>query len=360
MLSQTSSPLADALSPATQRLPLNVLFGVPDDGGDAVRASADGRALLARASDTVRSSFTLRGSANLAPYLSPDRFALNRFYLQGGAGLRINLGPGPILNHIADPDICSQALVLAASILDQARRACFNHPSAIARTSRDGVARLLSAIPGLKVPKTIRVGAESIDDIAAAADEAKLCYPVLARIAGSHGGDDRIFVEQPASLPAIAALERKGRPLYLTEFCDFASPDGLYRKFRVVVVGDDVFLRHCVIGAHWSLHGGGRAPGAEDEEAHLLETFASEWMPAVKPVFSEMTRRLDLDYYGVDCHIDAQRNVLLFEANACMKVLKNYRPPPNRFEAPIARIKKALEARLSAPETWRTGARERG
>ena len=66
-----------------------------------------------------------------------------------------------------------------------------------------------------------------------------------------------------------------------------------------------------------------------------------------------MSRRLNLDYFGIDCNIDSERNVLLFEANACMKVLKNYRPPPNRFEAPIARIKKAVEDRLASPATWR-------
>ena len=73
----------------------------------------------------------------------------------------------------------------------------------------------------------------------------------------------------------------------------------------------------------------------------------------MKPIFTEITRRLDLDYFGVDCNIDSDRNVLLFEANACMKVLKNYKPPPNRFEAPITLIKHALESRLASPATWR-------
>jgi hypothetical protein len=54
----------------------------------------------------------------------------------------------------------------------------------------------------------------------------------------------------------------------------------------------------------------------------------------------------------VDCHIDSSRNVLLFEANPCMKVLANFRPRPNRLEAPIKRIKDAIERRLASPETW--------
>ncbi len=91
----------------------------------------------------------------------------------------------------------------------------------------------------------------------------------------------------------------------------------------------------------------------DEEEEDLFNTFQSGWLPSLKPVFSEIARRLDLDYFGVDCNIDQARTVLLFEANACMKVLKNYRALPNRFEAPIARIRTALENRLAAPDTWR-------
>ena len=151
----------------------------------------------------------------------------------------------------------------------------------------------------------------------------------------------------------ITQLTHEGHPLYLTEFCDFVSPDGHYRKFRVIVVGDDIFLRQCVVGSEWSLHGRSRVAGSEQEEAGVFDSFDTEWVPFIKPVFSEMTRRFGLDYFGVDCHIDQDRNILLFEANACMKVMKNYRPPPNRFEAPIAQIKHALENRLASPETWR-------
>jgi glutathione synthase/RimK-type ligase-like ATP-grasp enzyme len=351
------SAVALAAAGAEQPIPLNVLFGVPDYGAGMVRASPDGRRLVAPGANPLRRSFTLKGSANIAPYLSAERFALNRFYLQAGAALRLNLGPGPILNHIADPDVSARALDIAATIVDRTGRPCFNHPAAVARTTRDGIARLLAGIPQLHVPKTIRVTAQSIADVRAAADEARMTYPILARIAGSHGGSHRVFVQRPDEMDAITQLERNRSPLYLTEFRDFISPDGYYRKFRIVVVGDDIFLRHCVVGEQWGLQGRNRAAGKGDEEAEIFDSFAAEWAPALQPVFSEMTRRLDLDYYGVDCNIDSERNVLLFEANACMKILKNYRPPPNIFERPIGLIKEALEKRLASPGTWRCSRR---
>jgi glutathione synthase/RimK-type ligase-like ATP-grasp enzyme len=348
-----SLPAPSARASAQQRIRLNVLLGIPDDGAGMVRVGPGGRTIVAHRPGA--SSFVLRGSTNLAPFLSRERFALDRIYVQGDGEPPVNLGPGAILNHIADPDVCSRALAAVAKIADRAGRPCFNHPAAIARTSRDGVAQLLSGIPGLTVPKTIRVAQRSPARVCEAASGAGMRYPILVRVVGSHGGQDRVKIDKPESMGDIAQLQHESLPLFLTEFYDFVSPDGLYRKFRIVVVGDDILVRHCVIGNDWSLHGRFRinSMDLDEEEEDLFNTFQSEWVPSLKPVFSEITRRLDLDYFGVDCHIDRNRDVLLFEANGCMKVLKNYRPLPNRFEAPIARIKTALENRLAAPDTWR-------
>jgi glutathione synthase/RimK-type ligase-like ATP-grasp enzyme len=337
--------------PLQRRINLNVLFGVPDDAAGVVRVKPGGK-VIAGLADSEQRHFKLRGSANIAPYLSRERFALNRVYLQGGQP-QISLGPGAILNHIADPDICSRALAMVEKLTTQVRRSCFNHPTAVARTSRDGAARLLSGINRLTVPKTIRVEQTSPDAVRKAARRAELRYPILVRVVGSHGGEDRVKVDAPEFMDEIVQLGPEGRPLFLTEFYDFVSPDGCYRKYRIVIVGDDIFLRQCVVGSHWSLHGRHRIEGADKEEAALFDSFQCEWVPSLKPIFAEMTRRLDLDYFGVDCHIDPDRNVLLFEANACMKILKNYKPPPNRFEGPIALIKEALEHRLASPATWR-------
>ena len=336
-----------------QRIPINVLFGVPDDGKGIVRVSPKGSRLLAVTKGS--SQFTLRGSANLAPFLS-ERFVQNRYFLQDDPDVLSKIAPGPILNHIADYDICSSALKLVEHLVERDRRPCFNHPHAIARTTRDEVARLLSGIPGLVVPKTIRVDRISPAALAKVAKDAGLAFPILARVVGSHGGEDRLRIDRPEAMDEIAQLPRPERPLYLTEFYNFVSPDGLYRKYRVAVVGnDDIFLRHVIVGTEWSLHGAGRMTtgGPVKEEEERLSLFRSDWAPRLKPMFGEIARRLKLDYFGIDCHIDKNFDVLLFEANACMNILKNYRPPPNRHEAPIAQIKTAVENRLASPETWR-------
>jgi hypothetical protein len=329
-------------------IPLNVLLGVPDPVQRIVRVSPDGRRLLRLKPGVPK---VLIGSVNLARHLDPQRFALERFYLQKGAGLRLRIGPGPILNHIADADTCSGALEVAARIVGQISRPCFNRPASVARTTRHEVAHVLAGIPGLTVPKTIRAQNTAPSRVREAITQAGLAFPVLLRGVGTHGGMSLIKADSAEDVEG-ARPQPPRREVYVTEFRDFRSPDGRYRKFRVVVVGGEIFLRHCIIADNWILHATRRAAETEELESAMFKRFEAEWRSQVQPVFREIATRLSLDFFGVDCNIDENGRVLLFEANACMNILKNTSPSPNMWDAPISRIKSAVEQRLASPSTW--------
>jgi glutathione synthase/RimK-type ligase-like ATP-grasp enzyme len=335
------------------RISLNVLFGIPNRAQRTVGVSPDGRYLQGRKPGPGEAIFI--GSVNLARHLDPQRFVLERFYLKKGP-LRLNVGPGPFLNHIADPDTCSGALEMAARVVDQVPRPCFNPPAAIARTTRHEVARMLAGIASLTVPKTLRVPNTTPSGVRDAIAKANLVFPVLVRGVGMHGGMSLIKADNPGDIERVAQLEPKSQELYVTEFHDFRSRDGRYRKFRVVVVGGEIFLRHCVIADNWLLHGRRRTTGTEELEVAMYAHFEREWRAHLRPVFREIATRLGLDFFGVDCNIDEDGRVLLFEANACMNILHNYRPSPNIFDTPIARIKSAVEELLAAPSTWYSAA----
>jgi hypothetical protein len=177
------------------------------------------------------------------------------------------------------------------------------------------------------------------------------------RVPGFHGGFNIIRIERKDAIEGIARLRRSGEALYATEFRDFVSPDGRYHKFRVVVVGNEIHLRTCIIGDNWLLGRGYRAPDSEKEERNQLETFDKTLAPHLALAFKEIARRLVVDYFGVDCNIDKNEQVLLFEANACMNILRNNFPPPNIWDAPIRRISAAAEQLLASPEKWRRYAR---
>ena len=327
--------------------PINILFGLPDDGRCRVRAVRDGKRL----------GVTLPGTVSISPYLSRKAFAQNIIYLQPGRKRPVNLGPGALLNHISDPDICAGSLKVVEHIVQETGRPCFNHPTAIARTTRDGVVRTLAGTPGLRVPRNLRTDAKTPTELREIVRKSGIPYPLLVRVAGYHAGLNMIRADAPSDLDQISEFERGGRSLYVTEFCDFASPDGRYRKYRVAVVGDEIFLRHMVVGDKWLLHAARRTTNTESEEFEVLAAFDQEMAPRLKSMFREIGRRLGLDYFGVDCAFDTSGQVLLFEANACMNILDNTQRSPNMWDAPIARIKAALEKRLAEPQSWRrTGA----
>src|SRR6185503_18175001 len=115
-----------------------------------------------------------------------------------------------------------------------------------------------------------------------------------------------------------------------------------------VVIGEDIFLRHCIIAEQWIIHRGDRAANTMDEEHATFVKFDREWTPHLLPIFREIESRLGVDYFGVDCNIDDAGRVLVFEANACMNILSNTSPSPNIWDEPVARIKSALEEHLAS------------
>lgn len=339
-----ATPFARPIASQQKRVPLNVLFGLPDDHKAQISLVDNGRRL----------SFDLPGTVDIVTHLPRQRFATEIIYLQPGQKHPAKLRPGALLNHIGDADICAQALEAARQIVRKSGRPCFNHPDAIAGTTRDGVARALKGIPGLDVPKTIRVVGPTSAELRAAVAKEGLEYPILVRVAGAHGGTNMVKIDKPDAMGDIDRLDRSTRSaLYATEFRDFAGSDGQYRKFRIVMVGDAMFLRQMIVGESWLIHARRRAQDTRSEELDLFASFKDEHSPRLKPIFQEIARRLDLDFFGVDCAIDDAGAVVLFEANACMKILEQTQKSSNAKAQTIAEINQAAADYLASPTTWR-------
>src|SRR6187551_1277221 len=99
---QHKPAMSKSSAAASKRVPLNVLFGLPDDG----------KALVSVAEDGKRLDFTLTGTASIVSFVSKERFAMSTLYLHPDQQIPVRLGPSALLNHVADPDICSGALEL--------------------------------------------------------------------------------------------------------------------------------------------------------------------------------------------------------------------------------------------------------
>ena len=254
-----------------------------------------------------------------------------------------------VLNAIGDPDASGPTAAAVAGFLSRCARRVLNAPAAVARTRRDAIPVVLGSIPNTIIPPTIRFATPALKQ--ALPTTAGLRFPLLIRPAGSHGGDDVVLLESAEQL-AEAPL-RKTDTYYASNYVDYRSPDGCYRKYRIVFVDRKPLPYHLAIGAHWMVHyetaGMAGVPWKQAEEASFL---ADPWQaigtPAMEAV-SAIGRILDLDYCGVDFSLTADGQVLVFEANPTMLVHLEERHADLQYKNPfVQRIFDAFEAMVAA------------
>ena len=97
-----------------------------------------------------------------------------------------------------------------------------------------------------RMPRTLRLRPRRPSDVTDTIAAEGLRYPVILRIAGDHGGRSMVKMDGPDDLDPLFSIPWGGNTLYVTEFVDYRDDDGLYRKTRLVVVGDEYFVRHRV------------------------------------------------------------------------------------------------------------------
>ena len=155
-------------------------------------------------------------------------------------------------------------------------------------------------------------------------------------------------VEDPDDIQPQYALPMDGRDFYLTEFFDFKSPDGFYRKYRLAVVDGVVFPRHMIISDSWLIHAANQElmvqnPELASEEAEWLDSFNEVTRPSLEPAIAALSRLVQLEYFGIDCHLNQNGEMILFEVNPNMNILISSRPAPDPTAAYTEDILRALE-----------------
>jgi tetratricopeptide (TPR) repeat protein len=264
-----------------------------------------------------------------------------------------------VVNLISDADQAQAMLPAAARLAEKLGKPVVNAPGKILRTTRDAVADLLAGIPACRVPRILRLDAGT--DVSAAALAALLPFkfPVLARPAGTHGGDDLEKIENLDELARFLA-RRSEDDHYVIEYVDYASSDGHFRKYRFIFVGEEMLPYHLAIGNDWKVHhvstDMANQPWMQQEEAAFLADPAAVFNAAHDQALRVVCERIGLDYFGIDCGLDPDGNLVVFEVNASMLVHDGNAEFP--YKDPFVRaIKTAFDAMLRnrAGHSQRTG-----
>lgn len=219
----------------------------------------------------------------------------------------------------------NQPLLLALSELAKVwPRPVINAPDRIARLSRDQVSLLLADAPGIAMPSAIRLSRARLQQLAAGESPASALpdtagYPVIVRPIDSHAGKGLIKAENAEALTSY--LEAHSEPeFYVARFVDYRSPDGLFRKYRIVLIDGRPYASHMALSDHWMIHylNGGMAESAEKrtEEARFMEMFDTGFARHHEQALRAIQERIGLDYLVIDCAETPDGKLLVFEADS--------------------------------------------
>ena len=188
---------------------------------------------------------------------------------------------------IAESDENQPLLEALARLLPAWPRPVLNRPEAIAKLTRDGTSDLLRSAPGLAMPVNRRVDRALFERLAA--DEASLAalmggrlFPIIARPVGSHAGLDLQKIERASDI-ALYLAKTQVEDFYLASFVDYRSPDGLYRKYRIILIDGQAYACHLAISNHWMVHylNADMIDSAQNrsEEARFMQNFDEDFRP---------------------------------------------------------------------------------
>jgi len=249
-----------------------------------------------------------------------------------------------VFNAIGDQDVTGPTQASVTRFLRECGKPVLNLPAAVQHTSRDLIPALFEVIPNVLAPVTVRLPTKILKDQVLATSGIRL--PVLVRPFGSHGGQHLVKLESPQELNELVTFNAES--YYVTNYHDYRSGDGHYRKYRIVFVDRCPYPYHLAIGDHWMIHyetaGMLTEPWKRAEEALFLEdpgkAIGAEAMAAIEAI----GRKLDLDYCGIDFSILPDGRVLVFEANATMLVHPEAGHEVLRFKNPyVQRIFDAFD-----------------
>lgn len=296
--------------------------------------------------------FSLRGTTDLYKLLPSNhpfhRLHITPNYFRQGRQAELSTYTH-ILNLITEAEENSRVLENMRKLVRGQRARVINHPDAVRRSTRDQVAKRLAGIPGLLAPRAVRLRGAKPAHAQKAIEQAGLTFPIIVRRVGTHTG--KIVGLLDSASEAAAALERDGEYI-ATEFVDFASADGLYRKYRFFFIGKHLIFRHMLASDSWNVHAKDRArimaerPDLLEEEEALFGRTDGAFPADVHDTLHAIRDRMGLDYFGMDFGLMQDGRVLLFEANATMNFFPFLADPRfeyvKRCEAPARRAFREL------------------
>jgi hypothetical protein len=259
-----------------------------------------------------------------------------------------------VFNSIGDADLCREGLEAACLVVERTTRPVINHPTQVLKTGRAANVARLRGLPNVVVPRMTKLPKRTLmgSDAAAKIAGDGFVFPLLVRAPGFHTGLHFAHVETPEAL-AAAVKDFPGDAVWLIERLDARDDAGMYRKYRVMVVGGILYPLHLAISRDWKVHYFTADMADSPENRAKDEEFLTDMARAIGANavagLERIRAALALDYGGIDFAVSRHGDILFFEGNATMVVY------PPVLDLKWAYRRPAVEAVLAAVHTMLVG-----
>jgi hypothetical protein len=299
----------------------------------------------------LAAAIDMGGNTPIEFLLETSGIELQTLYVVAGVEL-----PAPLPEHdvaiviASDSEECVEALRKIDLVASRWPRPLLNPPRLVRNLDRDKPHRLLRGIEGLDIPATVGVTRAQLAEMARSntgvsdvATGSK--FPIIVRPRGTHAGVGLARVSDGAMVERYLA-DRPEQEFFVARFVDYASADGLFRKYRIVFVDGRPYACHMAIADRWDIWylNAGMAHSADKrlEEESFMRDFDGDFAVRHKGALAALVERVGLDYFTIDCADNKNGELLIFEADNTAVVhnmdspeLFPYKPPQMRkiFEA---------------------------
>jgi hypothetical protein len=304
----------------------------------------------------LAAAMDMGGNTPIEFLLENSGIELLTLYVVAGVELPVPLPDHDVAIVIAsDSDECREALQKIDRAASRWPRPLLNPPRLVGHLDRDKLHRLLSDIEGLDIPVTasatraqLSVLAQSNTGFAGLAADFE--FPIIVRPLGSHAGTGLARIDDRAAIGRYLA-ERPEQEFFVSRFVDYADDDGLFRKYRIVVVDGRPYACHMAIADRWDIWylnaGMAFSESKRLEEENFMRSFDQAFAARHQHALAAMIERIGLDYFTVDCAENKRGELLIFEADNTAVVHNMDSPELFPYKAPqMRRVFDAFAAML--------------
>jgi hypothetical protein len=259
--------------------------------------------------------------------------------------------PVPLPDHdiaiviASDSEECRDALDRIDRAAVRWPRPLLNPPCRVGNLDRDKLHHLLGGIAGLEIPATIAVSRAQLREASHSTPAVDLSFPIIVRPRGSHAGAGLAKVDDRAALPRYLDA-RPEQEFFIARFVDYASSDGLFRKYRIVFIDGRPYACHLAIADRWDIWylnaGMSQSAAKRREEAAFMESFDTGFVRRHQAALADLAERIGLEYFTVDCAETNNGSLLIFEADNTAIV--HDMDPPDIFPYKLPQMRKVFDA----------------